>query len=48
MVKIGIVGISGYSGELVLKLLLSHPKVRVTYVSANNTTGTVDDILPAL
>lgn len=48
MTKVGIVGISGYSGELVLKLLLKHPKARVTYVSANNTKGKVDDILPAL
>src|SRR3989338_4476599 len=48
MIKIGIVGISGYSGELVLKLLLGHGQVRVTYVSANNTKGKVDDILPAL
>lgn len=48
MIKVGIVGISGYSGELALKLLLAHPEVRVTYVSANNTTGKVDDILPAL
>ena len=48
MIKVGIVGISGYSGELVLKLLLNHPGVRVTYISANNTTGKVGDILPAL
>ena len=48
MVKVGIVGIIGYSGETALKLLLNHPNVRVTYVSANNTKGKVDDILPAL
>lgn len=48
MIKVGIVGISGYSGEMLLKLLLQHPEVRVTYVSANNSKGKVDDILPAL
>ncbi len=48
MTKVGIVGISGYSGELVLKLLLNHPQVRVTYVSANNTVGKIDDVLPSL
>lgn len=48
MVRVGIVGISGYSGETALKLLLNHPQVRVTYVSANNTTGKIDDILPTL
>ena len=48
MIRVGIVGISGYSGGLVLELLLTHPHVRVTYVSANNTTGHVDDIWPRL
>ena len=48
MIKVGIVGISGYSGELILTILLGHPNVRITYVSANNTKGKVDDILPAL
>ncbi|MDO8580228.1 MAG: N-acetyl-gamma-glutamyl-phosphate reductase [Candidatus Omnitrophota bacterium] len=46
MKKVGIVGISGYSGHTALKILLKHPGVRVTYVSANNTQGKVDDIWP--
>jgi len=46
MIKAGIVGISGYSGMTTLDLLLKHPEVRVTYVSANNTTGKVTDIWP--
>lgn len=46
MVKVGIVGISGYSGCEALKILLKHPKVRVTYVSANNTEGKVSEIWP--
>lgn len=48
MRKIGIVGISGYSGATILKLLLRHPHVRVSYVSANNTEGRVSDIWPRL
>ena len=48
MVKVGIVGVSGYSGAETLKILLQHKDVRVTYVSANNTHGKIDDILPAL
>jgi len=48
MIKVGIVGISGYSGYALLKILLNHPKVRVTYVSANNTQGMIDDIWPQL
>ena len=48
MIKVGIVGISGYSGFTLLKLLLKHPNVRVTYVCANNTTGNLKDIWPSL
>ncbi len=48
MIRAGIAGVSGYSGELLLKLLLNHPNVRVTYTSAGSTTGKIDAILPAL
>lgn len=48
MIKVGIVGISGYSGRTALELLLKHPQVRVTYVSANNTQGKVSEIWPQL
>ncbi len=46
MIKVGIVGISGYSGFTALKILLKHPHAQVTYVSANNTEGKVSDIWP--
>ncbi|HBR15444.1 MAG TPA: N-acetyl-gamma-glutamyl-phosphate reductase [Candidatus Omnitrophica bacterium] len=48
MIKVGIVGISGYSGLTALEILLKHPHVRVTYVSANNTEGSLSDIWPQL
>ncbi|MCA9392791.1 MAG: N-acetyl-gamma-glutamyl-phosphate reductase [Candidatus Omnitrophica bacterium] len=48
MIKVGIVGVSGYSGFTALELLLRHPNVRVTYVSANNTRGKISDIWPQL
>ena len=48
MIKVGIVGISGYSGGTALELLLKHPDVCVTYVSANNTIGTISSIWPQL
>ena len=48
MMKVGIVGISGYSGGILLKVLLNHPRVRVTYVSANNTQGKIEEIWPQL
>jgi len=46
MVRVGIVGISGYSGLTLLKILLNHPDVRLNYVSANTTTGFLSDIWP--
>ena len=48
MIKVGITGISGYSGGVALERLLKHPQVRVTYASAGNTTGRVDEIWPQL
>ena len=48
MIKVGIVGISGYSGCAALEILLKHPKVRLTYLSANNTEGKVEEIWPHL
>ncbi len=48
MIKVGIVGISGYSGLTALEYLLKHPFIHLNYVSANNTTGKVTDIWPHL
>ncbi len=45
-VRVGIVGISGYSGRELLRLLLDHPHAEVVYVSANTTKGAVADIWP--
>jgi N-acetyl-gamma-glutamyl-phosphate reductase len=45
-ITIGIIGISGYSGRELLRLLLGHPQAEVTYVSANKTEGPVADIWP--
>lgn len=46
MIRVGILGISGYTGKEVFKLLLEHPYVRITYVAANTTVGSVVDIWP--
>lgn len=48
MIKVGIVGISGYSGGELLKILLGHAEARVTYVSANHSVGPVDELWPHL
>jgi N-acetyl-gamma-glutamyl-phosphate reductase len=45
-VKVGIVGVSGYSGRELLRLLLDHPNAEIVYVSANTTTGPVSAIWP--
>ena len=47
-IKVGIVGISGYSGGILLEHLLKHPQVRVAYISANNTKGKASEIWPQL
>ncbi|HXE09832.1 MAG TPA: N-acetyl-gamma-glutamyl-phosphate reductase [Verrucomicrobiae bacterium] len=47
-IKVGIVGVSGYSGRELLRLLLDHPHAEVVYVSANKTEGPVSDIWPEL
>src|SRR5665213_3044584 len=46
IIKVGIVGVSGYSGRELLRLLLDHPHAEVVYVSANTTTGKVADMWP--
>ncbi len=48
MIKVGVVGVSGYSGGVLLSILLRHPRVRVVHVSAFTTTGPVDEIWPVL
>lgn len=45
-VKVAIVGVSGYSGRELLRLLLDHPDAEVIYVSAKTSTGPVSDIWP--
>lgn len=34
MIRVGIIGVSGYTGEQILKILLNHAQVKVTYLSA--------------
>jgi len=37
--KVGIVGASGYSGEVLVKLLLGHPKVTLAVVTSRSNAG---------
>ncbi len=34
MIRVGIIGVKGYAGEELLKILLKHPEVKITYLSA--------------
>ena len=47
--NVGIVGASGYSGEVLVKLLLAHPHVRLAAVTSRQHAGKpVSAIIPAL
>jgi len=45
-IRVGILGVSGYTGREAFALLLDHPGVRITYVAANNTEGAMSAIYP--
>ena len=47
--NVGIVGASGYSGEVLVKLLLGHPSVKLTAVTSRQHAGKpVAQVIPAL
>lgn len=47
--NVGIVGASGYSGEVLVKLLLGHPQVKLTAVTSRQHAGKpVASVIPAL
>src|SRR6478752_4724218 len=47
--NVGIVGASGYSGEVLVKTLLGHPQVKLTAVTSRQHAGKpVSQLIPAL
>lgn len=47
--NVGVVGASGYSGEVLVKLLLAHPQVKLTVVTSRQHPGkTVAAVIPSL
>jgi len=49
MIKVAILGASGYTGVELLRLLLNHPQVEVTCVTANQNAGeAVASLFPSL
>jgi N-acetyl-gamma-glutamyl-phosphate reductase len=47
MLKVGIIGATGYTGETLIDILLSHPEVKITYLSAKiEKAERIDNIFP--
>src|SRR3989338_6249683 len=48
-VRVGVVGATGYTGEELVRILVAHPNVEVTYVSGKeDMSETIQDIFPYL
>jgi len=37
-IRVGIAGVTGYSGQELLRILLTHPRVRITYLASSGKT----------
>jgi N-acetyl-gamma-glutamyl-phosphate reductase len=49
MMKVGIIGASGYTGQELVRILASHPKVEITVATSERFAGSaIDEIFPAL
>ncbi|MCX8081826.1 MAG: N-acetyl-gamma-glutamyl-phosphate reductase [bacterium] len=50
MIRIAIFGISGYAGQKLVELLISHPKIEITagFVAPEEGTPEITDIIPRL
>src|SRR3989344_5934614 len=49
MLKVAVVGAPGYSGEELLRVLVSHPEVKITHVSGKeDREEKISDIFPYL
>ncbi|MFH0940686.1 MAG: N-acetyl-gamma-glutamyl-phosphate reductase [Candidatus Omnitrophota bacterium] len=49
MLKVGIIGARGYTGEELIRLLLKHPDVRLTYLAATlDKAMPIDEVFPSL
>ncbi|UWG97981.1 N-acetyl-gamma-glutamyl-phosphate reductase [Dehalobacter sp. DCM] len=47
MITIGILGVTGYTGQELLRLLNNHPEVKVTYLGSSSSAGKrISDICP--
>ncbi|MCX7662013.1 MAG: N-acetyl-gamma-glutamyl-phosphate reductase, partial [Candidatus Omnitrophica bacterium] len=47
MIRVGILGATGYTGRELIRILLKHPQVRLTYLSAKiNKPQPIYEIFP--
>ena len=47
MINIGIIGVSGYTGFELIRLILAHPKFKISYLAAS-AAGEISEIFPQL
>ncbi|EAH8939655.1 N-acetyl-gamma-glutamyl-phosphate reductase, partial [Campylobacter jejuni] len=38
-IKVGILGASGYAGNELVRILLNHPKVEISYLGSSSSVG---------
>ena len=48
MIKIGIIGASGYTGLELIKMLLNHPKFKISYISTTTGDIKIEELHPSL
>jgi len=48
MIKVGIVGASGYTGLELIKMLITHPGFELTYLATTTGNTMIEDLHPAL
>jgi N-acetyl-gamma-glutamyl-phosphate reductase len=48
MINVAVVGVSGYTGLELLKILIAHPKFNITYIANSNSNSNIATIHPAL
>ncbi len=48
MIKVAVIGASGFTGLELIKILLSHPKFELTYIATSEGDTTLSDLHPSL
>ncbi len=48
LVKVGIIGATGHTGEVLIELLLSHPNVKITHLYNSGKTGQSNQLISSI